>query len=143
MNKPTLLIRQIIGMAESVKSSADQRPVPAQVYHSALLLQRLQRSGLTFRARPLLTVRSNGRLIAEYTPDFIVHDGKNGEAVVICLIVSLQTKRKDVERAQACLDAYRENASGLLVNFGGERLSWSLLAQNQRRFYAHRRENYG
>jgi hypothetical protein len=87
-------------------------------------------------------VRSNGRLIAEYTPDFIVR-GKNDEAAVICLIVSLQTKREDVERAQACLDAYRENASGLLVNFGGERLSWSLLAQNRRRFYARRGENNG
>jgi hypothetical protein len=139
MHKPTPLIRQIIGMAENVRSSADQRPIPAQVYHG-VLLQRLQKSGLTFQSRPPLTVRSNGRLIAEYTPDFIVHDGKNGEAAVICLIVSLQTKREDVERAQACLDAYRENASGLLVNFGGERLSWSLLAQNRRRFYAHRGE---
>jgi hypothetical protein len=141
MHKPTLLIRQIIGMAENVRSSADQRPIPAQVYHG-VLLQRLQKSGLTFQSRPLLTVRSNGRLIAEYTPDFIVH-GKNDEAAVICLIVSLQTKREDVERAQACLDAYRENASGLLVNFGGERLSWSLLAQNRRRFYARRGENNG
>ena len=30
-------------------------------------------------------------------------------------------------KAQACLDACRESATGLLINFGGSNLDWSLL----------------
>ena len=133
-----LLLQQIINLAEGVKRSSGQRTIPVHVYRGAML-QRLQRSGLNFCERPLLAVRSsNGRMSTEYTPDFIILD-ESIDAAVVCLIASSQTRPIDVDRAQACLDAYRENAFGLLINFGGEKLLWSLITQNQRRFYPQRK----
>ncbi len=133
LNNSTPLIRLIIALSLLAKESIEcQQPAP--IYHSALL-HAMQTSGLTVRPRPLLARRVNGRLTFEHTPDFIVQN-KDGETVVVCLISSYQTKPTDVEEAQACLDAYCEAASGVLINFGGEKLLWSLLSQNRRRLYS-------
>ncbi len=122
-NNSTPLIRLVIALAILVEKSSE-RQQPAPVYHAALL-RAMRKSGLTVQQRPLLVVRTNGRLVSDHTPDFIVQD--KSETAVVCVIASLQTKPADVERAQACLDAYREKASGLLINFCGEKLLWSLL----------------
>jgi len=136
LNNSTPLIRLIIALSLLVEESIECQQ-PAAIYHSALL-KAMRKSGLTVRPRPLLAKRVNGRLTSEHTPDFIVQN-KDGETVVVCLISSYQTKPADVEEAQACLDAYRENANGLLINFGGEKLLWSLLVHNRRRFYSFER----
>jgi hypothetical protein len=110
-------------------------PHPKSVYFKALL-SAMHVSRLVVCERPLLVFRINDKPIAEYTPDFIVQEK---EILVVNLISSPEITGGDVGNAQACLDAHRGAASGVLINFGGPRLAWMNISQTRRKYDPHYR----
>ena len=96
----------------------------------------MRASRLLVYEHPLLSLRINDKPISEHSPDFIV---QGQETQIVNLLVSPEITQADVNCVQACLDAHQRAASGALLNFSDQRLTWMKIAQRQRKYYSRNR----
>lgn len=95
---------------------------PELVYHRALL-HSLRESGAVVLDRPRLQVRFAGRVVGEVVPDLLVRL-PDGEAVLVECKSTGRFEQADFDQMRRYLRAYRGDAIGLLLGFGGERLEF-------------------
>ncbi len=118
--KPSLTY-VIIGAAMEVHRRLGQWHAE-KVYQRALQAA-LEREGLGVRPEmPLYLRDEDGATLAVYRPDLVVRRGK--ETVVVELKAEPALTDAHVRQMKAYLSAWRGRAEGLLVNFGGTRLTW-------------------
>jgi len=91
------------------------------VYHRAMV-QGLRRWGLKVQDRPTLRVRYQGLVVARYVPDCIVQDGQ--AVVIVDFKATDWFDQADFDQMRLYLGACRRAAVGLLLGFGGSRLSY-------------------
>ena len=125
----------VISLARSVHNDIGCHHPPSLVYFKSLL-NAMRASRLLVYEHPLLILRINDKPISEHSPDFIV---QGQETLIVNLLVALEITQADVNRVQACLDANRRAAGGLLINFGDQRLAWMNIIQSKYKYHLRNR----
>lgn len=91
------------------------------VYHRALLHE-LRSSDETVLYQPRIKVRYDGQVVGEVIPDLVVRKGP--VAVLVECKAAGHFEQADFDQIRRYLRAYRGDAMGLLLGFGGERLEF-------------------
>ncbi|MEW6179191.1 MAG: GxxExxY protein [Chloroflexota bacterium] len=91
------------------------------VYHRALLHE-LRSSGETVLYQPRIKVCYDGQVVGEVIPDLAVRKGP--VAVLVECKAAGHFEQADFDQLRRYLRAYRGEAMGLLLGFGGERLEF-------------------
>ena len=133
---PPPLTSLVIALATCVRNDIGCHH-PKPIYFNALL-NAMRASRLCVYEHPLVTLCINNKPISEHTPDFIV---QGQETLIVNLLAAPAIIQADVNRVQACLDAHRHAAGGVLINFGDSHLTWMDITQSKHKYYPHNRSN--
>jgi GxxExxY protein len=120
MPDPASLAHLVIGAAMQVQNTLGSHHAEV-VYHRAMI-EVLTAKGLQVADRPTLVVRLNNKPLAEYIPDSIVHCQE--QTLILEYKADGRISLADIRQVQAYLSACNGPASGLILNFGGPRLTW-------------------
>lgn len=120
MSESGSLEHQVIGAAMDIQNTLGSHHAEI-VYHRAML-EVLGAKGLKVADRPTLVVRLHDQPLAEYVPDSIVHG--QGEALILEYKAGGRISLADIHQVQAYLSVCKETDRGLILNFGGTRLTW-------------------
>ena len=131
---PPPLTSLVIALATCVRNDIGCHH-PKPIYFNALL-NAMRASRLLVYEHPLVLLCINDKPISEHTPDFIV---QGQETLIVNLLAAPAIIQADVNSVQACLDAHRRAADGVLINFGDSHLTWMDIAQSKRKYYPHNR----
>ena len=97
------------------------------------LLNAMRASRLLVHEHPLLILRINDKTISEHSPDFIV---QGMETLIVNVLATSAITQANVNTIQACVNAHRRAAGGVLINFGDhQRLTWMNIVQSQHKYY--------
>jgi len=100
------------------------------VYHRALLAE-LREAGSEVAYQPRLKVYYGGRVVGEVVPDLLVRAGDF--AVLVECKTAGRFEQADFDQVRRYLRAYRGEAMGLLLGFGGERLEFRRVVLEKKR----------
>lgn len=106
---------------------------PKEVYRRALR-ETLSRQNLRVLAEPRVALRDEwDKVHAVYRPDLVVKDDR--KAVIVGISLDGDDPQDATRQIRAWLSAWRGPAVGLLLHFGRQRLTWTIVSRfgNKRR----------